>query len=160
MTSADPNAPDIAVFRLTEGFVLTYGGGHSVALTNADDLAERVRVVASEVGFEVPTPEYGPTSQVVEPALSEPELPITREQIRQALTPPAMPRPQPNLSLEQQWNNARQLFAFFAAGFYPNGRAFTRTEYDAALPVVAPNLDPKEVEFELGEFLASLHDDD
>lgn len=157
MTSPDPNAPDIAVFRLTEGFVLTYGQGYSVALTSADDLAERVRQVASGVGFSEPVVAPGPVAQVVEPAPSEPNLPAPPSP--PAL--PAMPRPAvPSLSLEQQWNNARQLFAFFAAGFYPNGKAFTRAEFDAAMPVVAPNLDFKEVEYELGEFLAGLHDED
>lgn len=144
------NRPDIAIVRLNEGFVMDYLG-YTTAHTNADDLAERVRAVAAqgELGLSVPEPAPGPTPQPVTPELREATAVPSATQVG----------PAQGLTREQEWENARKLIAFMAAGFDTNGKAFLRTDFDKALPLFAPNLDPKEVEFELGEFLASLHDE-
>lgn len=148
MQNAEPRGPDIAIYRLSEGFILD-AQGYTVALTNAADLAARVEDIAGkgEVGLSVAEPAPAPTPQPVTPELRE------ATNVPSALAPTTA-------SLETQWNNVRQLIAFMAAGFDTNGKAFGRREFDAALPMFAPNVDPKEAEFELSEFLAGLHDDE
>jgi hypothetical protein len=144
------NRPDIAIVRLNEGFVMDYLG-YTTAHTNADVLAERVRSVASqgEPGLGVPEPTPGATPQPVTPELRE----------ATAVPSASTIAPATGLALDAQWENVRKLIAFMAAGFDTNGKVFTRADFDKALPLFAPHVDPKEAEFELGEFLASLHED-
>jgi hypothetical protein len=147
--TAEQMRPDIAIVRLNEGFVMDHLG-YTTAHTNADDLAERVRQVAAQgdAGLAVPEPTPTPTQQAVTPEL------------REATAVPAAVAPATNLSEAVQWDNARKLIAFMAAGFDANGKMFTRADFDKALPMFAPTIDHKAVEFELGEFLAGLHDDE
>lgn len=155
MQGADNTQPDMAIFRLTEGYVLVHGDT-TVALTSADDLAERVREVARGAEWKEAEPEHVPAHLVVTPTPHEPSPPVPPLPVPAQVTAP----PPTTLSLEQQWANARMLIAFFAAGFDANGKAFTRKEWDAAVPMFAPDLDPKQVEWELGEFMAEMRDDD
>jgi hypothetical protein len=168
MTAEQQQAqPTMMVFRLSEGFVLDYGG-YTVALTNADDLGERVRTVAKEmtgeVGFKPPEAETSqPAPQVVRHSAPEPP-PTNLKEATAIPTGLEMVRDQdagvvPTAQLETEWANARRMIAYMAAGFDNNGKEFNRKMFDAALPMFAPHLDPKEVEFELGEFLASLHEE-
>lgn len=150
--STDTNQPDITIVKLNEGFVLWYGGGYSVALTTADDLAKRVHEVAlklegniSEAQPVTPSRTSAPVDVGVSPDLRE----------RTAVAAVSSQ----GMSLSQEWENVEKLMAFFAAGFDTNGKVFTRKEWDAALPVFAPHVDPQEAEARLGEFLAELHDD-
>jgi hypothetical protein len=160
MSAETESRPDIAIVRLNEGFVMDYLG-YTTAHTNADDLAERVRQVASqgEVGLREPAATPPPPQQVVTPA---PHEPVPSPDLRAATAVPsaATLAPATNLSLAQQWANIGKLNAFMAAGFDTQGKMFTREMWDKALPMFAPNVDPKEAEFQLGEFLGSLHDDE
>jgi hypothetical protein len=148
-----PAPPFMLVFKLTEGYVLDYGS-YTVALTNPVDLAKRVQAVAeqSEVGFQGAVP-------VASPAINMPvvqAVPPTPELIEATAVPTVVP----TATLEGEWENVRKMMAFMAAGFDATGRVFTRSDWDHALPIFAPHVDPKEAEFELSEFLGSLHDDD
>lgn len=150
MSSPEPRA-DIQIVRLNEGFVMDYQG-YTTAHTNADDLAERVRQVASttDTGLQGAVPDAEPRGEVVTPELRE----------ATAVPSAASLGVVPTASLETEWANARKLIAFMAAGFDTQGKMFTRKDFDAALPVFAPHINPKEVEYELSEFLAGLHEDD
>ncbi len=159
------NAPDIVVYKLTEGFVMTYGGGYSVALSTSEQLAARVLEVGAKMegrGFEVPK-EKSATATTVQfntgeaPTPAPPKNAPPNAPLKEATN---IPTPATNLSIEQQWENVQKLMAFFAAGFDSNGNMFTREMWDEALPIFAPQVDPKEAEALLGEYLAELHDDD
>lgn len=153
-------APFMLVFKLTEGYVLDYGS-YTVALTNPADLAKRVQDVAeqSEMGFQASI------APPLDPRTGQPSAtPPTPELMEATAVPAAAPNGRtpgvvPTTSLDGEWTNVRQMIAFMAAGFDTNGKSFTRAEWDAALPMFAPHVDPKEAEFELSEFLSSLHED-
>lgn len=147
------NAPDLSIFKLTEGFVLWYGGGISVALTSAEELSKRVLEVAKQLEGTIepiPDPPHPPTMASVAPSKA----------LRESTAIPTTAiGPGVGMTLEQEWANVEKLIAFFVAGFDSNGKLFTRREWDAAIPMFAPHVDPQEAEARLGEFLAELHDD-
>lgn len=157
----DPGRPDIAIVRLNEGFVMDYLG-YTTAHTNADDLAERVRQVASkgEAGFQPGNDVAGSGLNGDAQVAGAAQLSEERRAVAQVVAPASAVAPATGQTLTQQWENVQKLIAFFAAGFDTNGKAFGRAEWDAALPMFAPHVDPKEAEAALGEFLAELHDDD
>lgn len=154
-----PAPPFMLIFKLTEGYVLDYGS-YTVALTNPADLAKRVQSVAeqSEVGFQAPTTSVQLSDMSGAPVGPTPEL-IAATAVPSA-TKAAPGGVVPTNQLEGEWGNVRQLIAFMAAGFDSNGKAFTRKNWDDALPMFAPHVDPKEAEFELSEFLGEMHGDD
>jgi hypothetical protein len=149
-----PAPPFMLVFKLTEGYVLDYGS-YTVALTNPVDLAKRVQAVAeqSEVGFQM---QGQVPPKDLRPGLDYPAPGPTPELIEATAVPTVVP----TATLEGEWENVRKMMAFMAAGFDATGRMFTRSDWDGALPIFAPHVDPKEAEYELSEFLGSLHDDD
>jgi hypothetical protein len=153
--------PFMVVLKLTEGYVLQYGGGYTVALTSPADLSTRVKDVAeqSEVGFQsAVTPPMDPRTGV--PISTPPSPELIEATAVPAAVPQTMPKGVvPTQNLEMEWANVRRMIAWMAVGFNENGLAFGRKEFDAALPMFAPHVDPKEAEYELSEFLAELHED-
>jgi hypothetical protein len=156
--------PFMVVFKLNEGYVLDYGA-YTVALTSPADLAKRVQSVAeqSEVGFRDPDPVQVSSPHPGPSPLAAPPSPELREA---TAVPSALERVGdqdgvvPTIQLETEWENVRKMIAFMAAGFDSSGKAFTRKEWDYGVAQFAPHVDPKEAEFELSEFLGSLHDDE
>jgi hypothetical protein len=150
--SADLSLPDafLMIAKLNEGYVLQYGGGYTVAVTNPSDLAKRVQEVAerSEVGFQPTVSGAVPTPQRSNPPTPE---------LIQATAVPSADRVVPTTTLEQEHANVRKMIAFMAAGFDENGKVFTRKDWDAALPIFAPHVNQAEAEFELSEFLSEMH---
>jgi hypothetical protein len=157
--SAELQQPDafLVVAKLNEGYVLQYGGDYTVAVTNPSDLAKRVQEVAerSEVGFQVPMSEQFPPTHL-RPNIDYP-APGPTPELMQATAVPSADQVVPTVTLEQEWSNVRKMIAWTFAGFDEQGRAFTRKDWDAALPIFAPHVDPKEADFELSEFLSEMH---
>lgn len=152
--------PFIVIVKLHEGYVLNIQG-YTIAVTNAADLGQRVAEVAaqSEVGFHEPQTDISDTVvQVQGPPVQTPP-PMDVQETAHALQP-VSDGVVPTTALETEWRNVRQMIAFMAAGFDSKGRAFLRKDWDNALPIFAPHVDPKEAEFELSEFLSELHDDE
>jgi hypothetical protein len=155
--------PFMVVAKLNEGYVLSVQG-YGIAITNAEDLARRVGEIAAstEVGFQSPQPQpehdISDTIQVQQGPPPPPQMDV--QATAQTLQAASQDAVVPTANLEAEWANVRQMIAFMAAGADTNGKAFTRKEWDAALPIFAPHVDPKEAEFELSEFLSEMHDDD
>lgn len=162
-TQQQGEMPFMVVLKLHEGYVLNISG-YAVAITRAEELARRVGEVAaqSEVGFQSPQPQpetdISDTIQVKQGPPSPPPMDV--QETASVLQAASQDTVVPTASLEAEWANVRQMIAFMAAGADTNGKAFTRKEWDAALPMFAPHVDPKEAEFELSEFLADLHEED
>jgi hypothetical protein len=160
-TQQQGEMPFMVVVKLHEGYVLNVQG-YAIAITRAEELARRVGEVAaqSEVGFQSAAPEtdISDTIQVKQGPPSPPPMDV--QATAQTLQAASQDTVVPTASLEAEWANVRQMIAFMAAGADTNGKAFTRKEWDAALPIFAPHVDPKEAEFELSEFLADLHEED
>jgi hypothetical protein len=158
--------PFMVILKLHEGYVLNVQG-YGIAITNADDLAKRVGEVAaqSEAGFQSAQPAVAERDisdsvfAVPGPPPGAEPRPIDVVETAAALQPQA-DGVVPTASLESEWQNIRRMMAFMVAGFDTNGKAFTRKEWDAALPIFAPHVDPKEAEFALSEFLSEMDGDD
>lgn len=159
----DQAMPLIAVFQLNEGFILDHRG-YAIAVTSPEDLAARVGRIAADSTSVFQEPQT--VEEAVATELNREPLPhssvashASPEEVAAALRPVSQDVV-PTAELETEWNNARQMMTWMAAGFDGKGRTFTRKEFDAALPLFAPHLNPAEVEFEFGEFLSELHEDE
>lgn len=159
MVEQQDNQPFMIVVKLHEGYVLNVQG-YAIAITNAADLAARVGEVAaqSEGGFQTPPVETDITATVTQ-VQGPPPAPSPSE-VASVFAPPPQQDVASQTDLDMEWTNVKQMMAFLAAGFDPTGKVFTRREWDAALPMFAPHVDPKEAEFALSEFLSELHDDE
>lgn len=164
MTSPnEQQMPLIAVFQLNEGFILDHRG-YAIAVTSAEDLARRVGEIAGAATsvFQAPATVEEAVAQHLdrEPQHSSvPSSVASPQEVAAALAPTSQDAVVPTAALETEWANARKMMAWMVAGFDGSGKAFTRKEFDAALPMFAPHLSPSEVEFEFGEFLSELQED-
>lgn len=72
------------------------------------------------------------------------------------------PRTTPQAPVDQaaQLRNLNQINSWLGAGYRPDGMAFSRREWDEALADFAPNLNPREAEAILGEYLGSIKFDE